>query len=190
MLLRFSSFNEAVILMLNYTIIASASSENKKNWYLCHCCRPSLFLLSSVPAPWTKPNNIFRTRNVRSTSSVYSFHRRKTSCLEAGELQSDKEEKNVVNKPFEFEEEEMSDEIFELVEANAPPITQIMKDLLGINIFTYILASLIAIFLALNVILGPGWLGQLLGIEGTGTYTEISDSFPSIVNLDSPENLL
>lgn len=131
MLLRYPSFNEAVIFVLNYTIIASASSEHKKNWHICHCCRPSLFLLSSAPAPFTKPSNIFRTRHVRSTGSAYSFHRIKATCLEAGELPSDKEEENVVNKPFEFEEEEMSDEIFELVEANAPPITQIMKDVSG-----------------------------------------------------------
>jgi hypothetical protein len=62
--------------------------------------------------------------------------------------------------------------------------------LLGINIFTFVLAGLIAFFFMFNAILGPGWLGQKLGFEGTGTYTEISNSFPSIVNLDSSENLL
>jgi hypothetical protein len=41
-----------------------------------------------------------------------------------------------------------------------------------------------------NALLGPGWLGEKLGIVGTGTYTEISKSFPSIVNLDDAENLL
>jgi len=61
---------------------------------------------------------------------------------------------------------------------------------MGINIFTYILAGLIAIFLSLNALLGPGWLGQKLGLEGTGTFTEISESLPSIVNLNNPENLL
>lgn len=61
---------------------------------------------------------------------------------------------------------------------------------MGINIFTYILAALIVIFLSLNTILGPGWLGQTMGIQGTGTFTEISDSLPDNIDLSSPENLL
>ena len=61
---------------------------------------------------------------------------------------------------------------------------------MGINIFTYILAALIVIFLSLNAILGPGWLGQTMGIQGTGTFTEISDSLPDNIDLSNPENLL
>lgn len=72
----------------------------------------------------------------------------------------------------------------------APDEFAIMKELLGINIFTYILAGLIAFFLSLNLLLGPGWLGQSMGLEGTGTFTQISDSIPGTVDLSASENLL
>ena len=62
--------------------------------------------------------------------------------------------------------------------------------LLGINVFTYVLAGLIAFFLSMNLILGPGWLGQSMGLEGTGTFTQISDSLPATVDLSGTENLL
>ena len=62
--------------------------------------------------------------------------------------------------------------------------------ILGINAFTYVLAGLITIFLSLNLLLGPGWLGQLAGLEGTGSFTQISDSLPDTVDLSLPENLL
>lgn len=64
------------------------------------------------------------------------------------------------------------------------------KKLLGINIFTYILAGLIVIFLSLNTLLGPGWLGQQMGIEGTGTFTQTSDSLPDVLDLNGSDNLL
>ena len=62
--------------------------------------------------------------------------------------------------------------------------------LLGINGFTYVLAALITFFLSMNLILGPGWLGQQMGLEGTGTFTQISDSLPDSVDLSKPEFLL
>lgn len=62
--------------------------------------------------------------------------------------------------------------------------------LLGISIFTYILAAAIVFFLSMNAILGPGWLGQVSGIPGTGTFTEVSDSLPNNMDLNNPENLL
>ena len=62
--------------------------------------------------------------------------------------------------------------------------------LLGINIFTYILAALIVFFLGMNIIVGPGWLGSALGIPGTGSINEISDSIPDTVDLSSSEYLL
>jgi hypothetical protein len=52
------------------------------------------------------------------------------------------------------------------------------------------LAFLIAFFLGMNLILGPGWLGQQLGLEGRGTFTEISNSLPDSVDLSRPEFLL
>lgn len=59
--------------------------------------------------------------------------------------------------------------------------------LLGINIFTYILAGLILFFFSMNLALGPGWLGQVVGIEGTGSIKEVSDALPDNVDLTSPE---
>lgn len=42
----------------------------------------------------------------------------------------------------------------------------------------------------MNLLLGPGWLGQQIGLEGTGTFTEISDSLPDSVDLSAEEYLL
>jgi hypothetical protein len=61
---------------------------------------------------------------------------------------------------------------------------------LGINVFTYILAALIAIFASLNFILGPGWLGGTLGIQGTGSIEEVAPSLPDTVDLNRQEYLL
>ena len=65
-----------------------------------------------------------------------------------------------------------------------------MVQLLGINIFTYILGAACIFFLSMNAILGPGWLGQVAGIQGTGSFTDVSDSLPGNVDLNNPENLL
>jgi len=85
---------------------------------------------------------------------------------------------------------EMSEDLLREVEGGKPSELMIMKDILGINIFTYILAGLIALFLSLNFLLGPGWLGQSFGLGGTGTFTQISDSLPDSVDLSGVENLL
>ncbi len=62
--------------------------------------------------------------------------------------------------------------------------------LLGINIFTYILAAAIVFFLSMNAALGPGWLGQTLGWENVGTFTKVSDSLPLNVDVSASEYLL
>jgi len=85
---------------------------------------------------------------------------------------------------------EISNEIWEEIEEGSPSKWMIMKELLGINVFTYILAGAIAIVLSLNAILGPGWLGQKMGLPGTGTYTEVSRSIPQNYDLNKPDNLL
>jgi hypothetical protein len=59
--------------------------------------------------------------------------------------------------------------------------------LLGINIFTFILAGLIVFFLGMNYILGPGWLGSTIGIPGTGSFDEVSPSIPGMIDLNKPE---
>jgi hypothetical protein len=65
--------------------------------------------------------------------------------------------------------------------------TWLLPQLLGINIFTFILAGLILFFLSMNIILGPGWLGSTLGIQGTGNFEEVSPSLPGALDLNKPE---
>ena len=64
------------------------------------------------------------------------------------------------------------------------------RKMLGVNIFTYTLAALIVFFLSANAVFGPGWLGQSLGWENVGTFTEVSDTLPLNVDVSRPEYLL
>lgn len=84
---------------------------------------------------------------------------------------------------------EISDDLAEVTQG-APSEFDVMKELLGINIFSYVLAAACVFFLGMNAILGPGWLGQTIGLKGTGTFTEISDSLPGNIDLSGQENLL
>ena len=61
--------------------------------------------------------------------------------------------------------------------------------ILGIGGFTYVLGALIVLMLTLNTVLGPGWLGQAIGIQGTGTFTEVSSSLPDQIDLSADEYL-
>ncbi len=62
--------------------------------------------------------------------------------------------------------------------------------ILGIGGFTYVLGALIVLMLTLNAVLGPGWLGQAMGIQGTGTFTEVSSSLPDQIDLSADAYLL
>jgi hypothetical protein len=42
----------------------------------------------------------------------------------------------------------------------------------------------------MNTIYGLGWFGQLLGMEGVGTFTRVSDSLPIDVDVSGKEFLL
>lgn len=66
----------------------------------------------------------------------------------------------------------------------------VLCQLLGINIFTYILVAMIAFFFSMNMVLGPGWLGQRIGIDGAGSFSEVSDGVPQLIDLSKPEYLL
>jgi hypothetical protein len=68
--------------------------------------------------------------------------------------------------------------------------TNFVMKLLGINLFTYILAAAIAFFLSMNLILGPGWLGNSIGIDRTGTFQEVSDSLPDTLDLSKNDFLI
>jgi len=61
---------------------------------------------------------------------------------------------------------------------------------LGINVFTYVLGALIVFFLSANALLGPGWLGNIVGIPGTGEFTETSSTIPDIVDLGSKDEYI
>lgn len=87
-------------------------------------------------------------------------------------------------------DDEIPNNIIKQLEEGQPSELTIMKELLGINGITYVLVGLIVFFLTMNTVLGPGWLGQMIGLEGTGTFTEISSSLPGEVDLSQPENLL
>ncbi|CAB9499389.1 expressed unknown protein [Seminavis robusta] len=76
------------------------------------------------------------------------------------------------------------------IEEAQPSQLSVMKELLGINVFTYILAFLIVAFGGMNLILGPGWLGGTLGIEGTGNIEQVSPSLPQTMDLGKDEYLL
>lgn len=105
-------------------------------------------------------------------------------------LRDESAEINQLELDDQTEDEGLSMEALQKAREGAPDEIAIMKELLGINVFTYVLAGLIAFFLSMNIILGPGWLGQSMGLEGTGTFTQISDSLPATVDLSGTENLL
>jgi hypothetical protein len=61
---------------------------------------------------------------------------------------------------------------------------------LGISVFTYVLAAAILFFLLMNAVLGPGWLGSSIGIQGTGEFTETSPELPDVLDLGSSKEYL
>jgi len=85
---------------------------------------------------------------------------------------------------------ELSDETWEELETGGPSRWVVLKNLLGVNIFTYILAMLIFFFISMNAAFGPGWLGQSMGWENVGEFTKISDSLPLNVDVSRSDYLL
>ncbi|KAG7349306.1 hypothetical protein IV203_011903 [Nitzschia inconspicua] len=82
---------------------------------------------------------------------------------------------------------EMDSEVLEKIEQEQPSEWMVMQQLLGINAFSYVLAGLIVFFLSMNILLGPGWLGNTIGIQGTGSFEEVSPSLPGTIDLNRPE---
>jgi hypothetical protein len=39
----------------------------------------------------------------------------------------------------------------------------------------------------MNVLIGPGWLGSVVGLAGTGVINEVSDSLPDTIDLSGSE---
>lgn len=103
--------------------------------------------------------------------------------------------RNVVPNDMDIEivrgiDSEISDGTWDDIEGGAPSRWMVMKNLLGINIFTYVLGAFIIFFLSMNAAFGPGWLGQSLGWEDVGTFTKVSDSLPLSVDVSRPDYLL
>lgn len=67
---------------------------------------------------------------------------------------------------------------------------EIFTQLLGINVFTYVIAAAIFFFFGANFVLGPGWLGNTIGLKGTGMFSEMSDALPDIIDLSNSDFLL
>eukprot|EP00532_Pseudo-nitzschia_australis_P001863 CAMPEP_0168192206 /NCGR_PEP_ID=MMETSP0139_2-20121125/17922_1 /TAXON_ID=44445 /ORGANISM="Pseudo-nitzschia australis, Strain 10249 10 AB" /LENGTH=169 /DNA_ID=CAMNT_0008115425 /DNA_START=105 /DNA_END=614 /DNA_ORIENTATION=+ len=84
------------------------------------------------------------------------------------EINEDKLEEIISEQPLEFD-------------------FRVLQQMLGINIFTLLLAALIVFFLSMNAILGPGWLGSKIGIPGTGNIQEMSPMLPGSIDLNRPE---
>jgi len=86
--------------------------------------------------------------------------------------------------------DEISEQTWEEIEQSAPSKLMVVKNLLGVNIFTYILAALIVFFLSMNAVFGVGWLGQSLGWEDVGTFTKVSEALPLDVDVSGSDYLL
>jgi len=86
-----------------------------------------------------------------------------------------------------FGDDEIDEATLEEIRTGQPSEWMVMKQLLGVNIFTFILAGLIIFFLSMNYFLGVGWLGSSIGIPGTGTFQEVSPSLPGTIDLNKPE---
>ena len=77
-----------------------------------------------------------------------------------------------------------------LISSSHPSQFNPLQKLMGINIFTYLLAIFITFFLSMNAIYGPGWLGQSMGLGDVGTFTRVSDSLPIDLDVSGEEFLL
>ncbi|KAL3783943.1 hypothetical protein ACHAWO_005070 [Cyclotella atomus] len=156
----------------------------------------ALFLLFTSPFLFTYA---FSTRSfsiARNHFTVHCQHRRRLQLnLDGSDNEDTPTNQELIPNDLGLEiirggGDEMSDETWRNIEEGAPSKVDVMKNLLGINIFTYILAILIIFFLSMNTIYGLGWFGQLLGMEGVGTFTRVSDSLPIDVDVSGKEFLL
>lgn len=130
------------------------------------------------------------TRRIRRSASQGGLFRT-IHCSALFAAPSNNKESDSVEKLFNFDnnnfENEIEEDDMEEIESGQPSQWMIMQQLLGINIFTVVLALLIVFFLGMNFALGPGWLGSTIGIPGTGSIQEVSPSLPGSINLNRPE---
>mmetsp|Transcript_30272 Transcript_30272/g.45859 ORF Transcript_30272/g.45859 Transcript_30272/m.45859 type:complete len:161 (+) Transcript_30272:159-641(+) len=135
---------------------------------------------------------ITTSRNMATTirTTRYSLSRQQLEEEEERQQQQEEEEGDEVFLVDTGREAEMlSDNLWEEIDESQPSKWVVLKQILGIGGFTYVLAFLIVVMLSLNFVLGPGWLGQAVGLPGTGTFTEVSDSLPQTIDLSADEYL-
>mmetsp|Transcript_515 Transcript_515/g.1483 ORF Transcript_515/g.1483 Transcript_515/m.1483 type:complete len:156 (+) Transcript_515:131-598(+) len=78
--------------------------------------------------------------------------------------------------------------LLEEVKEGQPPTIQVIADVLGLNLFSGILFAAIAFFVAMNTILGPGWLGlYLAGGSPAVKSASIDDTAGLVVDLSDPK---
>lgn len=139
--------------------------------------------------------NAFQNRSWNTPASLTNLsfvinNRKKSIDQKSRTLLWNNDEKPILQTITDEDEGASKEELLKVVEANEPEQWMVMKEVLGLNIFTLILAILIAFFMGTNAILGPGWLGSRIGIEATGSFNEISGSMPDIIDLGQPDYLL
>lgn len=159
-------------------------------------------------AAWLPARTVARRPLVASPVRVFVQHRPCTRLLLSNPLDdSDDNDELIVRGSV---QDDLPEEVWQEIEQGKPSEWLVMKQvrpqtcydswkhskayshvlfrqLLGINVFTYILAALIVFFLGMNLVLGPGWLGSTIGVSGVGETQKISDSLPDLVDLSQPD---
>jgi len=74
----------------------------------------------------------------------------------------------------------ITEELLREVEENRPSNFRVISDVMGFNLFTYVLAALIVVSAGANVVLGNGWLSDAL-------YGPPPAPIPKERHLDLPE---
>lgn len=141
--------------------------------------------MHSMPTPgWRRVDGTRIGRNTQDRSISANCN----SIIFASPPETDSDS---VQRLFDYNRKNFDNEIdeddMEEIELGQPPEWMVMQQLLGINIFTVILAGSIVFLLGMNFVLGPGWLGSKIGIPGTGFIQEVSPSLPGSIDLNKPE---
>ncbi|KAL3757970.1 hypothetical protein ACHAWU_006028 [Discostella pseudostelligera] len=178
--------------------IQSSPRQPLASFTMASATRSTLFLLIVIAWHITLPcptDAYVPSQSVHRSRIINRIHHDVAPVMRVKSLTNDNDygkndSDDVELEIFRGSESEISDETWRDIEGAAPSPWTIMKELLGINIFTYILAAAIVFFLSMNAIAGPGWLGQTLGWEDVGTFTRVSDSLPLSVDVSGSQYLL
>jgi len=123
-------------------------------------------------------NRVLRRRIMKDTKDCYLCLTEKNYDME------EQQQEDLDVNDFVVVDTDEYRNMMEQARIHAPDTWTIARQLLGINIFTYILGGFILFFLFMNTILGPGWLGQQMGFQGTGSLPDtVSDHLPLSIDL-------